>query len=865
MDGARAWIRRTTWLVAAAIAGWGGCGDDASGPDGDDAAGEWADADAVPDGRDAEDAADDAPFDGCPGDPPEWLCHADPPSTLLPPGTTELRFSVNSDEPATCRWALGAAAEYGAMTPFESGDGTRAHGATFAGLSTDPTTVNEVYVRCDPRPEEVLHLRYRVLADVNPSFPRTGNLWGWWGLRSVSLEHCARIDLFLGAEPPADEVRALRRMNPDVLVLGSINTVERSEWDEGEVPEEYWLKDVHGRRIEVWPGAWRLNLTKPEVAEFQARYAYQAMLDADLMLDGMFFDNFFTSQSWLDHDIYGTAVQLDANEDGVEDDPEWLDTAWRQGVYDELRAWRRWMPYAYASGHLPRPPDEELGTIFNGDSIGFLTADVLEGRRGFADLWATYHDWWSVRPAPSITMVESSPHDQIAYGYDYSPQEKIPASTLEFARTYHPFVRFGLAFTLTNDGYFAHEFGDTWHGNDWWYDELDHDLGRACGPAERVPVGTPSTDDLLDNGDFEGPLEGTWRLWADASTGAAATVTRDTTGAHGGAAAARIDVANPGDGTDWKVSFSQSDRAVVAGQSYDLSFWARADAAHEIAVGLQKGAPDWRNYGLWRRVTLSPEWRRYEITFEANETADDGRFQFAVGTRAGTVWLDDARIVEHPADVFRRTFQHGLVLLNGTRERQTIAVEPGYRRLLGDEAARWEWIVDDADPAFTASAEWTAAEYDSGEWRASGPFYHDWGPGCRRNDGTAGEAVWRLDVRADDRYTIDAWWPAAPESAGWSDRVVFEVVAGGAVAASAMLDQRTGGDEWHRVAEVELRAADDPQVRVRNAGTGPAIADALHVRSASRYNDGTPVTSVTLEPLDGIILQREGGLPPGCP
>ena len=859
-----AWAAWAAWLLPAAGLGLGACGDDSGTPDGSgDVPGEGVD--VVPEGRDADDGADDAPFDGCPGDPPEWLCHAQPPSTLLPPGTVELPFVVHSDEPASCRWALGSPAEWSAMTSFGAGDGTRAHGATFTGLSPDPTVVNELYVRCDPRPDELLHLRYRVLAAVDPSFPRTGNLWGWWGLREVGLEHCARIDLFLGAEPPPDEIRTLRGLNPDVLVLGSINTVERSEWDEGEVPDDYWLKDVHGNRIEVWPGAWRLNLTRPEVAEFQARYAYQAMLEADLMLDGMFFDNFFTSQSWLDHDIYGTEVQLDANEDGVEDDPAWLDAAWRQGVYDELRAWRRWMPHAYASGHLPRPPDAELGAIFTGDSIGFLTADVLEGRRAFADLWATYHDWWSVRPAPSITMVESSPHDQLAYGYDYSPDDHIPASTLEFARTYYPFVRFGLAFTLLNDGYFAHEFGDTWHGNDWWYDELDHELGQACGPAERVPIGTPSTDDLLDNGDFEAPLEGSWSLWADDSTGAAATVARDTADVHGGGGAARIDIGNPGDGTGWRISFSQSDRAIVAGTIYDLSFWARADAAHELTVGLQKGEPDWRNYGLWREVTLSPEWQRFEVTFEAEETASDGRFQFAVGTRAGTVRLDDVRIVEHPADVFRRTFQHGLVLLNGTRERQTVAVETGYSRLLGDEAPRRQFIVDDADPAFAASAEWVAAEYDSGEWKATGPFYHDWAEGCRRLDGTTGEASWRLELQADDSYTIEAWWPAAPESGGWSDRVVFEVLAGGAVVASTTFDQRTGGDEWHRVAESALRVADDATVRVRNEGTGPAIADALHVRSAARYNDGTSVTRVTLEPLDGIVLRRDGGLPPGCP
>ena len=62
----------------------------------------------------------------------------------------------------------------------------------------------------------------------------------------------------------------------------------------------------------------------------------------------------------------------------------------------------------------------------------------------------------------------------------------VRSSTLEFARTYYPYVRFGLVLTLMNDGYFAHEFGDTWHGNDWWYDELDFDLGIPLGPAERV-------------------------------------------------------------------------------------------------------------------------------------------------------------------------------------------------------------------------------------------------------------------------------------------------------------------------------------------------------------------------------------------
>lgn len=71
--------------------------------------------------------------------------------------------------------------------------------------------------------------------------------------------------------------------------------------------------------------------------------------------------------------------------------------------------------------------------------------------------------------------------------------------------------------------------------------------------------------------------------------------------------------------------------------------------------------------------------------------------------------------------------------------------------------------------------------------------------------------------------------------------------------ASATLDQRSGGDEWHLIGEAGL----EPDAFVRMTCDGaPCIADALHVRSKGRYNDGLPVSQVTLQPMDGIILAR---------
>ena len=102
---------------------------------------------------------------------------------------------------------------------------------------------------------------------------------------------------------------------------------------------------------------------------------------------------------------------------------------------------------------------------------------------------------------------------------------------------------------------------------------------------------------------------------------------------------------------------------------------------------------------------------------------------------------------------------------------------------------------------------------------------------------TTGRAERRSSISicaADDTYTLTAWWPAAPQAKDWSKRVVFEVVAEGRVVASKAFDQTSGGDEWHEIATVALTRGARPMVRVRNEGSGAAIADAIHVRSARR-------------------------------
>ncbi len=779
------------------------------------------------------------------------LSDPQPPSTLLPAGATTVELTLRASMPTSCRYSLGRSQPWDQMMAFDDPRPSTSPGTVIRGLNPDPAVVNEVYIRCAAAPEAVLHLQYRCLPTAQPGFPRVANLWGSWHFVPKGMASASRIDLWLGAHFNAEQIRALRRLNPNCFILTSINTVENND-----VPDEYFLRDTTGRKIEVWPGSYRLNLTRPEVAQYQARYAYQRMIESGLMYDGCFFDNFMMSQRWLTHDIYDRPVEPDADGDGRPEDKAAFDKAWREGVFRELQEWRRLMPWALTSGHSQGYPYPEIAEIFNGQGIGFYTTDVIEGKKSFYELWDYYQAWCTVAVKPVLTSVESAVPDQIAYGYDYSPQKHTPAATWDFARDYYPYMRFGLAFTLMSDGYFSHELGDTDHGQDWWYDELDYKLGMPLGPAQPIAMSQAAEGERMQNGGFEDELAGTWSLWCDAQNGCAAQVERDLRTRHSGAAAAHITIT--GAGRTGGIEFTQPRRSLEQGKSYHLTFWTRASHPMELLVISSKASPNWDNYGLSQTVPLTTQWQSVSLSFEAARTVQDARIQFLLGGEAGQVWLDEVSLKERGEEVFRREFQHGLVLLNGTRRRQTVEVGDGFLHLKGEQAPKYQYILDDSEnEGCTTTGPWQEIGLGTKEWHAIPPYYHAWNNRCHELTGGAGAATWDLDLRGPGQYTMQAWWAAAPDAKEWTKQALYEVVAAGKVLASATLDQSQAGDQWHTlVTGLRLTPQDKPYVRLRNGGGGILVADALHIFSAERYNDGDIVQQVTLEPMDGIILRR---------
>ena len=203
------------------------------------------------------------------------ITNPQPPSTLLAPGATALD-ALPCDPSRSHRPApmpSGTPLPYAQMTPFDQGAGThdppddsrRAGPRSRTSSTTCTCAAPRTRTMCCPCttaavPTSIPPSRAPATCGAGGS-SRRPRAWPTWRALTCGW----------GRTPRPTRCRQLRRLNPHILVLTSINAVE----NDGLPRRIYYLKDVNGNKIEVWPGSYRLNLTKPYVAEYQARYAYQ--------------------------------------------------------------------------------------------------------------------------------------------------------------------------------------------------------------------------------------------------------------------------------------------------------------------------------------------------------------------------------------------------------------------------------------------------------------------------------------------------------------------------------------------------------------------------------------------------------------
>ncbi len=93
------------------------------------------------------------------------------------------------------------------------------------------------------------------------------------------------------------------------------------------------------------------------------------------------------------------------------------------------------------------------------------------------------------------------------------------------------------------------------------------------------------------------------------------------------------------------------DRLELAdGQTYTVTFSARADAARPVAVALGRDdagwrTDKWRTRGLVATIPLTPEWKTFRFVVNTHSVVDAGtRFNITAGHQRGSVWLKDLKI-----------------------------------------------------------------------------------------------------------------------------------------------------------------------------------------------------------------------------
>lgn len=296
------------------------------------------------------------------------------------------------------------------------------------------------------------------------SSPKLANYFLGWDLTEAKAKELAKwdlvvLDMEIQARYP-DLLRKMKQWNPKIVLLVYITPQEiiknantsyskmRQKLVAG-IYDDWYLKDNSGNRLSWWPGTYLLNITDDApVHNGQRLNSYIANFVSTELLSSGFWDGVFYDNSW-DNITYfaGKNISL-ANSSVASND---LDKKWQQGligIYNQTRN------------------SYNKSVILLGNNHNTLYLQELNGKllENFSST-----DWTSVMNTLK-TLVKDHTSPQISL---------LNSNTNNTGIQNYQDVRFGLTSSLLEDAYFSYDSGDQNHGQTWWYDEYDINLGQA--------------------------------------------------------------------------------------------------------------------------------------------------------------------------------------------------------------------------------------------------------------------------------------------------------------------------------------------------------------------------------------------------
>lgn len=307
------------------------------------------------------------------------------------------------------------------------------------------------------------------------TFPRTANYFLNWDITQQDADRLAKwdvviLDMEIQQKRP-ELLTRIREMNPNIVLLvyltpqeiirgysTTVSTMRRALGNS--ISDSWYLKNSQGKKLTWWPGTYLLNVTNsaPTVNgkrfnEHLVDFVVHTLLGSGYW-DGVFYDN-----TW-DGITYFAGNDIDLNGDGRIDTK--LNEQWQEG-----------MRFIYEQTRQKAP----AGTIIIGNGTTKAYTDVLNGKL----LENTTPEKWQ-------EALDVYKHNDSAV---MDPKINIlNVNTGNTGNISYKDVRFGLTSSLLQDGYYSYDFGDKDHGQLWWYDEYDVDLGNPTGDAIKVSADT---------------------------------------------------------------------------------------------------------------------------------------------------------------------------------------------------------------------------------------------------------------------------------------------------------------------------------------------------------------------------------------
>ncbi|MEM3026957.1 MAG: carbohydrate binding domain-containing protein, partial [Thermoproteota archaeon] len=175
---------------------------------------------------------------------------------------------------------------------------------------------------------------------------------------------------------------------------------------------------------------------------------------------------------------------------------------------------------------------------------------------------------------------------------------------------------------------FKNRLQEKWNaylGSKYVYDE---EFRRAWG----VETGTGSQAEVLRNGCFENGLEG-WVVEVHNGAQASVRVAEEDVGR-----VLEIRVTRLGS-EGWHVQFNQPGLRIKEGENYLVRFKAKADKTVSVSIGLVQAHEPWRLVSQRVEVSLTKEWREYEVALVASESEDNARLDVSGLGRSTAAYL----------------------------------------------------------------------------------------------------------------------------------------------------------------------------------------------------------------------------------